>query len=240
MTISWGKVIPWLLLGAFILFFIFYLKGCGTPGGNNGAEVDSARFWKNKYGEAVTSLKGTQDQLAQAPQKYRDSIADLLDTKAKLLQEVVELRLKGKVIIYADTGKDKPVLVYADSGKGKQLESATQVFTNPWYVARIQLNLLDGSKSLAEIQTFDSLLLVWKIVRSGGLFNRHDSLQLDVKNSNPFNQITGLKAFRVPAIAQKKFGLGLSIGWGYGFNAVGGTWGYPIIGITLQRTFIHF
>ena len=237
--ISWGKVIPWILVAALLIFIIFGLKACGKPN-TDGPAQDSVTYWKTKTGEAVASLRAAEAQFAIAPKPYRDSIAALLDTKDKLLKEIVDIKLHGKVILVpVDTGKDKLVIQYRDTGH-TQIEVASQVFSNPWYMAKVQLNLLDGTKSLVEIQSYDSLLLVWKTVRSGWFLNRKDSLQLDIKNSNPYNQITGAKAYRVPSPAPKKWAIGLMAGWGYGFNAVGGNYGYPIIGVGLMRTLIRF
>lgn len=236
-----GKIIPWILVGVLMVLFAMYVKGCfkGSPGYVDQPPQDSSFYWKTKLGDTVTSLRSTIAGFSQVTTRARDSIAWLLGTKADQLQEIIWLRSHGQATLPGAPGK--PVIVYVDSGKGQQIQSVSQVFANPWYQVIAEINLQDDRKSQAQVQTFDSLLLVWKTGHTGGLFNRKDYLQLDIKNSNPYNKISGAQAYRAPPPKPKQWGLGIFVGWGYGFNVnQGSSYGYPIVGLGLQRNFIRF
>lgn len=241
MNINWGRVVPWLLVVILALILFIDLKGCNKPVIKDGPELDSVTYWRTKSGELVASLKATEDELAQAPKKYRDSIADLLHTKDALLKEVVDLKMHGTTTIYSDTGHKIQTVYVGDSGH-KQLESVSQVFSNPYYQVVANLNIIHDALSTVQIQTWDSLLLAWHVVKSGNIFTRKQYLELDIKNSNPYSTVTNAQAYRVPEISQKKYALYLGIGWGYGFNAGSGgsVYGYPVISLSVGRALIHF
>ena len=236
---TWGKVIPWILVAALVIFLIFYIKGCNPNTDREGQLQDSVFYWKDSAGHAVASIRAKEVDFNFIQKHYKDSIAGLLDTKADLVKEIIDLKQKGQVVITVPGDAPPPVIKYVDTGH-TQIEAVSQVFSNPWYQAIVDINLRDNLKSQLQLQTFDSLLISWKTVKTGGFLNRKSYLQLDVKNSNPYNTITQAKAYRVPPPDPKKWGIGISAGWGYGFNTSGAQWGYPIIGVTVQRTFIRF
>ncbi len=238
---SWGKIIPWVLVGALLVLFIMDLQGCfkPRPGIVEKPMQDSIIFWKTKLGDSIKSLRAKEADFADIHQKDLDSIARLLDTKSDLVQEIISLKSHGQVTLPAAPEKP-PVIVYVDSGKGEKIESITQVFSNPYYQVVAQIHPDNYNLSTAQVQTFDSLLLTWKYVKTGGLFNRKTYLQLDVKNANPYNEIYQAEAFRRAPVDPPKWGIGIFAGWGYGFNVVGGNYGYPIIGVGITRTFIRF
>lgn len=238
---TWGKAIPWILLAVVVTLLIFYMKGCFTPRSTDreGQLQDSVFFWRDSAGRAVTSIRAKESDFNYIEKQYKDSIAGLLKTESKYLKEIISLKEKGQVVITVPGDAPPAVIKYVDTGR-TQIESVSQVFSNPWYQAIVDINLHDNLKSQLQLQTFDSLLISWKTVKTGNLFTRKSYLQLDVKNSNPYNTITQAQAYRVPPPDPKKWGIGIFVGWGYGFNASGPQWGYPIIGLGLERTFIRF
>jgi hypothetical protein len=236
----WGKIIPWILAALLLTILILDLKGCFTPAPPVVVKPsqDSSFYWKNKLGDSILGLRSTIIGFSQITTEQQDSIARLLDTKSKLIQEVITLKAHGQVTLPASP--QAPQIVYVDSGK-HDIKTISQVFTDPWYQVIASLNLVDYSKSEVQVETFDSLLLAWKVGKSGNIFNRKSWMELDIKNQNPHNHFYYASAYRAPPLPAKKWGLGIFVGWGYGFNVnQGSSYGYPIIGIGLQRNFIRF
>lgn len=237
---TWSKIVPWILVAIVVTILILDLKGCFSPPAvtTNKPSQDSSFYWKNKYGDSILALKSTIAGFAQITDSQKQAIAEILNSKAKLIQEVITLRAHGQVTL--PPVQLPPEIVYVDSGK-HEIKSVSQVFTDPWYQVIAQLDLEDYRKSLVQVQTFDSLTLAWKTGKSGGIFNRKSWLELDIKNQNPYSRISYAQAYRAPPLPPKKWGLGVFVGWGYGFNVnQGSSYGYPIIGVGLQRNFIRF
>jgi len=230
---------PWILAAVLAIILILDLKGCFNPPVTvNKPSPDSSAYWRNKLGDSILGLRSTVLGFAQITDSQREAIARLLDTKSKLIQEVITLKSHGSVIIPA--GPNPPQIVYVDSGHNK-IKSATQVFTDPWYQVIAQLDLEDYTKSLVQVETFDSLLLAWKIGKTGNIFTRKSYMELDIKNQNPHTHFSYAQAYRSPPVPPKKWNVSIFAGWGYGFNvSQGSSYGYPIIGLGIGRSIIRF
>jgi hypothetical protein len=221
-----------------VLLFIF-LKKC-NPGADVGYSKDSLQYWKNREGQAIASLKKKEIDFNVVTQGYLDSIASLHDTRAKDIREAVSVAMRGRVTI---PGQGKTVIVYEpvevwrDSSKPcpPQIKSLSEVFANPYYFVQAHLEA-SGDSSFVELQTFDTLHLVTKTVKEGGLFNRRNYIQVDVRNSNPYNVVEGLKVYRVPDSKPKKIGIGLQLGYGIGKDLKP----TPYAGIGVSYSFIRF
>lgn len=174
--------------------------------------LDSVIYWKDKYNNEVASLKGYEAQFAYEEKKLLDSIAKVHNSKVKYIKEYLTVTEEGKTVIVT---KDKPVITYVDSGKGKEIKNVFQMFENPYYIAEATIDLTGKDSSKLALQTVDTLSVVWKEVKEGNIFHRKTFLQLDVTNKNPYNQITGLQAYRVALPKPKKFGVGIVAGYGF-------------------------
>lgn len=194
---------------------------------------DSTQYYKNKLGQEVAAIKQTEQEFYRVKEAgYLDSIAKLHNTKAKLLQEVTTLKQKGTVTIAVAS----PPIIKRDTipGQCNDITSMEQVFTNPYYYAEVSLSTKDSSRIL--IETFDTLTIVSKTVKEGGIFSSRKYLQVDAVNSNPFNHITGLQVYKQPLPKQKKIGIGVFAGYG-----IGGSSFKPgvMIGVGVQYNFIR-
>lgn len=195
--------------------------------------LDSTFYWKDKYNNNVASLKGYEAQFAYEEKKLLDSIAKVHNSKVKYIKEYVTITEEGKTVIVT---KDKPVITYVDSGKGKEMKSVFQMFENPYYIAEATIDLTGKDSSKLALQTVDTLSVVWKEVKEGNIFHRKTFLQLDVSNKNPYNQITGLQAYRVALPKPKKFGVGIQVGYGF----AQGITPQPYLGVGVQWSVIRF
>lgn len=211
------KQITILVLLCIIFAACFFLvKQCHTPKPDIIAAVDSVQYWKNKFGQENASIKQREQDYYKATKGYIDSIAKLHNTNAGLIKEILSWQMKGSVVI---TEPGKPVIKYKrDTVQGEcpVIDYAEQHFTDPYYNALVTIPLNNDFASILTLQTFDTLRAVTKIVKEGGLFNRRQYLQVDVVNTNPYSKITGLQVYRQPLPKQKRFGIGLQAGYGFG------------------------
>ena len=223
MKITWsnaGWIVSMGLLIALLLCFL--LDNCHSKP-EIGVQNDSVQYWKNKNGELVASIKQREQDFGLTAKSYLDSIARLYNTKAKDIKEAVTIAMRGKATI---KGSGKTTVVYdptpdyfdyrliIDSpdlwepskpgGPLKinypcppQIKSLSEIFLDPYYTVQATIDK-DGDSSFVEIQTYDTLSLVWKEVKEGNFFNRRNYLQVDVKNANQNNVVIGLQAYRAP------------------------------------------
>jgi hypothetical protein len=242
-SINFSKFVPWLIIGALAIILVVDVKmHCTNPSTSGTQTGDSSFYWQNKYGDAFASLMKTKLEFGVERRSYLDSIASLNNTKANLIQEVINFRIRGADTIYIGTPTD--IVTLHDTLNPKcpdQVISLSKKFSDPYYTADVTIDRM-GQHSRAIVQNFDTLRVLFKTVKSGGflgMFQKED-LQLDVHTESPYSHIDGLHAYRVPPPSPKKWGIGIIAGWGYGFNAVGGNYGYPIVGIGISRNFIRF
>lgn len=212
------KKIPtwaWQILSVslFLLLLFFWYKSCNrksvVPLTNN----DSTVYWRNKVGEEVASRKAAEDQFSIFNEEYLDSIARLLDTKAKLLNQITVLTQKGTVTIKTSEPpiiKWKTDTVTSDVGC-PDLASVEQNFYNPYYKANVFIPF-NGDSSRIRLETYDTLLYADKIVKEGNIFNRKRFLQVDVTNTNDSAHITGLNIYRKQLPPPKRIGIGVQLG----------------------------
>jgi hypothetical protein len=213
------KNIPWYIAAAAMIVLAFVLiRQCKGDTADIGYIKDSTQYWKNKYGQAVSSLKQKEQDFNVAQKGYLDSIAKLHNTQANRIKEAIELRLRGQATIKtgpaAVTYKPQESQV-SESGdliyECPEVASMSQVFTSPYYVANVTLRSGFDSSTL-DIQTYDTVMVLTKIVREGNIFNRKRYIQIDARNANPYNIIEGMKVYRLPAPKPKKIGIGPQVG----------------------------
>lgn len=184
----------WILFGvALIVLLIVLLKdGCGPKPDIVLSNNDSLQSWVNKQGDTIKSLKKKEEDYFVERKGFVDSIAKLYNSKTKYIREVVKITEKGEVQI---VNTETPIVKYVDSNNCPRI--IYQAFENPYYLAEATLDT-HGDSSKLLLETTDTLSVVWKQVKEGGLFNRKTFLQLDLSNANPYNHITGAEVYRVP------------------------------------------
>lgn len=185
----------WILIGGMVilLIIIFLVGTCDTKKPDiDVSQGDSLQYWKNKAGEIASLKKKEADYFAEEKKGWLDSIAKLHNTKTKYIKEVITVTTEGKVEI---VNKEIPVIKYVDSNNCPRI--LWQMFENAWYIAEVTLDTQGDSTKLL-IESRDSLTIVAKTVREGGLFNRKEFLQFDFQNTNPYNHIQGATVYRVP------------------------------------------
>lgn len=219
------------------LLVLFYLDKCVC---NHTTPVvvppyDSLRYYKDRLGNEVAAIKQREADFARISSGFRDSIGKLVNTKGKLLNEIIFLQHWGNVII-EDT--IAPIVIYKHdtiSGRCQVIESTGKLFANAYYKANVFISFTKSPSRLT-LETFDTLRVTEKIVKEGNIFNRQKYLQIDAANSNPYNRISGLSFYRKPLPKPKKFGIGFQAG--YGFS--NGTTPSAYIGIGIQYSIIRF
>lgn len=191
---------------------------------------DSATYWKDKYGTTIASIRYYEGELSEKNSTI-DSLAKALSIKPKHIKEVVTITLRGENTI---TTIEKPTIKY-DTVSGL-VASASQDFESPYYDVTAFISLNEDEQSNLRIQTFDTLTLVQRVVKTGSIFNRQTSIQFDIINANPYNLVTGIEAYKVELPKPKRFGIGLQVG--YGFSQ--GLTPKPYIGIGASYNLIRF
>lgn len=204
------KNIPWIITGAALIALVIVLLSNrkGDPA-EIGYIPDSTQYWKNRAGQLVASLKQREEDFNVVEKGWKDSVAKLHNTTAARIQAAISLALSGRAEVPA---VGPPVIEYKyrdTSGPCLDISSMSQLFLSPYYMANAYIGI---DTSLLTLQTYDTLHLVVKEVKEGNIFNRRQYLQLDVRNANPYNLVTGLKMYRVPALKPKRWGIGPQIG----------------------------
>lgn len=207
-------IIPLILIAAIAFFFIKWK--CNQANPDIIAAVDSVQYWKNKYDQAITSIKQREQDYNKISAAARDSVTKLHHTNFKLVNLVAELRLKGSANIPA---AGEPVIIfdtiYTDDGFTPDLSTIAMPYSNQWYDALAYIDLKEPDSSFLQLKTTDSIRLVEKIVKEGGLFSRKTYLQFDAVNANPYNTINGLNIYKRPIPKASHFGIGPQVGVTY-------------------------
>lgn len=230
-------IVSWV---AIIIIIILLIRSCsGKSTGIKYADNDSVFYWKNKYGDAIASLKKKEEEFAKH-QLNADSLAKVLNTTSNRLKEYVVIYSKTKDSLKVARNKPPEIIydVLVDSvyrNCPPAIKSLKQVFANNYHTADVKIDTKNTDSSYAIIQSVDTLTIAWKRVKEGGLFNKKHFLQIDASNANPNNTIVGLKAYRVPEKKQKKIGIGIQAGYGIDDNFIA----RPYIGIGISYNFIR-
>ena len=206
------KKIRWWLYFIIAVLIILLIKECrGHEVKPIGHIPDSVFYWKNKANQTVISLKGAQEDFAIKEKIYLDSIAKIYKTKPKYIKEIVTLteQAEGSVEPSGSVEKDYQPVIIPDCPP--IVKNMRQRFTNNYYDISTQI----GDSSYLHLLAYDTLTVLWKKVKEGNIFNRKFYTQVDAATANPYNKISGLKAFRVADKKPKKFGVGIQAGYGY-------------------------
>jgi hypothetical protein len=191
-----ASTIGWILAGLLLIALLILLlkDGCNKHPEIAVSKGDSLQYWKNKAGEVASIKKTEQDFLEVSIENKNllDSIAKLYNSKTKYIKEYVKVTEKGEVKI---VNTEVPIVKYVDSNNCPRV--LFQGFENPYYIVEAQIDV-KGDSSYVKLETIDTLSVVWKTVKEGGLFNRRTFLQVDMQNANPYNHITGATVYRVP------------------------------------------
>lgn len=216
-----------------LIYFLF--KTCNNPKPDiKVTGTDSTVYWKNKYGESIASQKAKEEDFAKAKEGMLDSLADHYNTKVKFIREALIIAQRGKETL---TPHDTVIIEY-EKPQGDcppQIRTLRQAFESPYYLSEVTINAAFPDSSTNDIQSVDTLTVLWKEVREGNIFNRRHYLQLDIKNANPNNLITGIEAYRKALPKPKRFGIGVQ--GGYGFSS--GLTPKPYMGVGVSYNLIR-
>lgn len=242
MTITsrgWLNIILFALGAASAIIVLLSIQKCTGPKPDVIAFADSTQYYKDKLGHEVAAIKQRdEDYFKVTSAGYLDSIAKLHNSKAALIQEVITLKQKGAVTITVATPPTIIKSVDTIPGQCPDLISAQQAFSSPYYYADVTIALNNRDSSRMSLQTVDTLSIVAKTVKEGGLFNSKTYLQIDATNANPDNHITGLQVYRKLLPKAKKFGIGPFVGYGVSGNAL--LKPNILVGVSVQYNFIRF
>jgi hypothetical protein len=229
------KNLPLIIISALAvaLIIIFTLRGCDKDTAEIGYIPDSTQYWKNKYGQTVASLKQREADFNVAEKGWKDSIAKIHNTTAKRIEAVIIAYQQGQVSL---PPQGKPEIIYVKDSSGQfTIKELTQLFLNPYYFANATISV-NGDSSRLDLITYDTLQVLTKQVKEGGLFNPKTYYQIDITNRNPHNLITGIKAYRIPTAKPKKFGIGPQ----FGFTLDGSGKVKPYMGVGIHYSPIRF
>lgn len=183
--------------------------------------------WKNKGGDSVTSLKGTAEQFAAREKRIIDSLAEVYGTREKHLLEYIGAITETKTYVQPGPGPvEKDYQPAKDPGCPPVVKNMRKSFSNPYYDIQAQI----GDSNYLQLRSYDTLTVVWKRVKEGGIFNRKRFIQADVSFANPYTRINKLDAYRIADKKPKRWGIGLHTG--YGFSQSGKPGVYAGVGIS--------
>lgn len=219
------------------LLIIFLLSRLGCLGGKNDVPAENVIppdtvSWKNKAGDNVTSLKGTEDAFAQIRKHVADSVAKIYKVKLKNMEEYLIAWTESQSDIPADTTtretdyipspvKDCPPVV----------KNMRQRFSNPYDTIDVQL----GDSQYLRKRSYDTVTVVWSKGKEGKLFNKKRFLMASISFADTSRRVTKLDAYRVPAEKPKRWGIGAQAGGTYIMNK----W-RPYFGAGVSYNFIRF
>lgn len=217
---------------AILILFTCHHSDSQIQGGSE--QVDTL-VWVNDAGDIVSSLKGTPETFAVRG-KEADSIAKVYRVKENnLLEYIVALEHTNSDLL-ADANSKETDYFSVDTAKDcpPQVKNFRQTFYSPYYIANAQL----GDSPYLNLQSFDTVTVLWKKVSEGNIFNRKHLIQLDVSTANPDTKVSGIKAYRIYE-KPKRWAIGVQFGYGLnltdkGINPV------PMISFGIQRSLIRW
>jgi hypothetical protein len=232
---SIGKVFMYVLTGLLIILLALgYLDTNCNGNGKNGTPVDSVYYWQNYANELTASLRGSRQDFATMEKHYLDSIAKVYATKTKYIKQVVVIESKGETVLApVDSTLRKEFEPITKPDCPPQINSLSQKFTNPYYMADVRI----GAGSYLKLQSFDTLTILTKRVKSGGFFSRRSHLQIDASTANPFIVLAGIKSYIVREPKPAKIGVGLQVGYGFSNGIIPKV--YAGIGISYNLFYIR-
>jgi hypothetical protein len=223
------KILGGVIIGMFLITFSQNIHDAE----GSSEQVDSFT-WINGGGDIVASLQGSEQAFAVEDEKEIDSLVKVYKTKEKnLIEYIIALEHTNADLLADVNSKEADYYSYDSSQRNcpPQVKNYRQTFTSPYYIAKAQI----GDSSYLQLQSFDTVTVLWKRVKQGSIFNRKSLIQLDVSVANPDTKVYGLKAFRV-AEKNKRFGIGFQVGYGFQKDMRPA----PYIGVGIQYSIFKF
>jgi hypothetical protein len=227
-----------------ILVLLFSLKQCA----NNintleeykktlSLKDQQIQYWKDSAGRShakVQEIVASEEVIRTVYKKELDSIAHILDIKAKQIKEYISVITNSK-------GNGSGTLIIHDTVT-KQTSDSVLIHDTTGYSLKVYDGYLNFNADINKNLTYtyqysfiDSLGIT-KYYKKRGLFGLKKDYYVDVFSSNKNTTITGLKQFRISDI-QKPKPFSLTVGAGASFinGAI-----RPTISATLGITIIRF
>lgn len=236
----WPTVILVLVTAGLTLLLSNKISTCNraTPTGH---APDSVIYSINKVGDTIASLRGAMEDFGIQNKRIADSIAKVYGAKLKELREYVIATLKTQAEVPIVDGSQHweympPTIINGDTCP-PQVRNISGTFESGYYHADAQL----GEEPYLKVIGYDTLTVIWRDTTIGRFFNKKKYLQLDVSLANPDTRVTGIKAYRLPLPAPKRWAIGFTGGYGWHVDPkTAKVSAGPYIGIGLTRTLIRF
>lgn len=213
-----------LIIALIIVVLFFKFKSCNDITIPVTSDVDTL-YWKNRYDDAVTSLRAKDEYFEAAERKWKDSIAKVYKTKPKFIKEIVTIVEKAEVDIPPVGNVEKDYVPVINCPPA--IKNMRQWFSNPYYEADVQI----GDSSYMHLLARDTLTVLWKKIKN--------ELQLDISHANPSVKIEGIKAYRIADKKPKQWAIGFQLGCGITYKA-GEVNVVPYYGFGITKTIIRF
>jgi hypothetical protein len=215
-----------ILIAAFAIGLVLYLKGCDSKPFTGGNGTDTLR--KKDNVTATTTI--TDKDLAKHLAELKDYIDRKTLTATTIIRET-KIDTTGRTIVLPDM---KPHVITLPDGT-KEIHyypTYTKHFDTRWYKADIKA---DCTNVTLNLKLQDSLTVRHQLKSTGFLGLGKQRLDVEVINHNPYTDVRGLKSFYLP-VKRRRFGIGVGIYGGVNQNLKP----YLFIGGGLQYNLFRF
>lgn len=221
----------WLLITAAVIIvgLLLYIKGCGGSTVMSSEKVDSLA-WINKLGDSVKSVIGTKQALASENAILKDSIAKIYGYQ----KDKVAFLLATNLSLQKQLEDHEPAVIVESTdmpeGISKwQLSDDNRIILNQRIADSIKrsvtlyhlfsgkfdtIGVTLGKSNKLDMKLHTGMTAVSGWIKQKGWF-KSDLYRVDLSFANPDIKISGTKSFVAPPAKQKRFGIGVQIGYGW-------------------------
>jgi cell division protein FtsB len=235
--IAAGVIIVFLLLWGFLRYQGYMKDEYTRIAKDNAGLTAQLNTYKDENGKLhgkIETFEVDKKAYLKVHRKEMDSIANLLDIKAKNINQLTTLvaYYKGKI----KTGVDTTYIYDTTYLAGERVVDTVRVLNFPYQDAWMTFNgKLIGREFTADYTLTDSLSYVAYTKKTGFLGLGRKKSFVDVSGTNPNFNISNMKAVELTKLRDKPWSIGPYVG--YGFNGRG--FGLSA-GVSLQRSIIRF
>lgn len=235
----------WLLITAavIIVILLLYIKGCGGNVVISQDKTDSLA-WINRLGDSVKSVIGTKEALASENVQLKDSIARIYNFN----KDKIDFLLAANVSLQKQLEDSEPAVIIESPEQPisfenepcltKKIIDSIKATVSLQHTFRDRFDTIDvtlGWRNKLKLNFTTGMTAVSGWVKQKGLF-KPDLYRVDLSFTNPDLKINGLRSFVAPPIKQKRFGIGIQVGYGW----QSGLKPQPYIGAGINYSIIRF
>lgn len=192
---------------------------------------DSVRYLQDAKGDTITTIK-----TIEVPRKVFVKIDTQNDSLLQIIKSLNEeiIRLEDAVVLVNETRfkkdsiKTVTVIEYRDTSKNEITKKTVKAdYYDEWVEVDVELNVLEESLSLdfSMVNTLE----IWHERQKGKLF-KPGTLEVFVRNENPYVRTPKLRSYKVQDKKARRFGFGVFAGYGWSNDIVPD----PVIGAGLM------